>query len=332
MSESTFHPVVHGFHFSNNDIQWSWGPFSGTALCGGMIYAALDYFYTGMSIPVDTAAPAEGTNLQEYILDRQWTAHANTIPKFAGAYLSDFMQNLKESMPKVAELEAKIASGRPVVLCLTGISKGHHVLAIGCTSGPNPEIRFYDPNFQHTVSRLTLTETTKRWRHSVSGQYWYGFFFDESYSRKIPPALCGEVNWRWCPKCEGLFWDGDPNKGKCPAGGNHAAGGVRNYILPINSGNGQGDWKWCSKCQGLFFAGHGAGGACPAGGGHDISDKNVYFMPQNTGAGEPNWRWCRKCEGMFWAGNPAKGVCPASGAHDMAGSGNYSLMATNVVG
>jgi hypothetical protein len=334
MSVTSFSPEKHGFRFSNNDIEWSFGPFSGKTLCGGLSYAAMDYFNYGMCIPQVSTAPPEGTVLQKYVYDRQMTAHGNTIPDFASAYTTPFPDLVKKSIPLVPKLDALLSTIGPTIICLTGIAKGHHVVAIGCTPGAFPEIQMYDSNFPTMVSKLKLMQasaTLQRWKHSVSGEFWYGFFIDSGYSKKLPPALSGEPDWRWCHRCEGLFWNGDASdKGKCPAGGAHVAGGVRNYILAINAGSGQANWKWCKRCQGLWFSGNGSPGKCPAGGSHDAFDKNQYFMAQNTGAGEGNWRWCKRCEGMFWAGNPVKGKCPAGGSHDPSGSGNYFLMATNV--
>jgi hypothetical protein len=52
MYQTGFGTEDNGFRFSNNDIKWSWGPVQhATALCGGMSYAALDYFYAAMEIP-----------------------------------------------------------------------------------------------------------------------------------------------------------------------------------------------------------------------------------------------------------------------------------------
>ena len=37
--------------------------------------------------------------------------------------------------------------------------------------------------------------------------------------------------WRFCQKCEAMFFDGFPNKGVCPAGGGHQAQGFM-FVLP----------------------------------------------------------------------------------------------------
>jgi len=39
-----------------------------------------------------------------------------------------------------------------------------------------------------------------------------------------------QENWRWCNKCQGLFFAGN-SRGVCPAGGNHNSDGSGNYGL-----------------------------------------------------------------------------------------------------
>jgi hypothetical protein len=75
----------------------------------------------------------------------------------------------------------------------------------------------------------------------------------------------GQSNWRWCSKCQGLFFAGNPTLGVCPAGGAHTDVGSDNYVLPDSASGqpGQSNWRWCSKCQGLFFAGNPTLGVCP---------------------------------------------------------------------
>jgi hypothetical protein len=138
-----------------------------------------------------------------------------------------------------------------------------------------------------------------------------------------------QSNWRWCHKCQGLFFAGNPGA-VCPAGGAHDGSLSGNYALIHSVGSGpdhQDNWRWCHKCQGMFFAGN-PGAVCPAGGAHDGSLSGNYTMLHNVGAGaglQDNWRWCHKCQGFFFGGNPGA-VCPAGGAHDGSISGNYSLI------
>lgn len=133
-------------------------------------------------------------------------------------------------------------------------------------------------------------------------------------------------NWRWCSKCQGLWFGGNAGS-KCPAGGAHIKTGSGNYSLVHNATNvpGQANWRWCSKCQGLWFAGNSTQGKCPAGGSHIKIGSGNYTLAHQTGAGQANWRWCNKCQGLWFAGN-AGSKCPATGAHSQTGSGNYRLV------
>jgi Matrixin/Putative peptidoglycan binding domain len=138
-----------------------------------------------------------------------------------------------------------------------------------------------------------------------------------------------QADWRWCNKCQGLFFGGNPGS-KCPGGGAHSKTGSGNYILAHNIGTMSGwqaDWRWCNKCQGLFFGGN-PGPKCPAGGAHSKAGSGNYSLIHGAGpaAGQQiDWRWCNKCQGLFFGGNPGS-KCPVGGQHSKTGSGNYSLI------
>jgi hypothetical protein len=42
--------------------------------------------------------------------------------------------------------------------------------------------------------------------------------------------LGGQAGWKWCAKCQGLFFGGNGTS-VCPAGGAHDGGGSANYLL-----------------------------------------------------------------------------------------------------
>ena|SRR5215204_6069172 len=87
-------------------------------------------------------------------------------------------------------------------------------------------------------------------------------------------------NWRYCNKCQGLFF-GPNSQGVCPAGGAHSNVPSGNYVLINNTPKavGQPNWLWCNKCQGLFYrAGSLQGGVCRGGGGHDGSTSGKYKL------------------------------------------------------
>jgi len=135
-----------------------------------------------------------------------------------------------------------------------------------------------------------------------------------------------QADWRWCHKCQGLFFGGNPGS-HCPKGGPHNSKGSGNYRLVQNTpgAHGQPKWRWCHKCQGLFFGGN-PGSHCPAGGAHDAAGSGNYVLVQNVPQSplQRHWRWCHKCQGLFFGDNPGS-HCPTGGAHDSTGSGDYSL-------
>ena len=138
--------------------------------------------------------------------------------------------------------------------------------------------------------------------------------------------------WRWCNKCQGLFFGGAAAAGSlgglCPFDHQpHSSAGSGSYILAQQETDAfsQPGWRWCSKCQGLFVANPGS--VCPAGMGH-VSSGGFYVLTNNSpnAPGQSNWRWCHKCQGLFFGGGANGGRCPADQqAHSSTGSGNYTL-------
>lgn len=45
--------------------------------------------------------------------------------------------------------------------------------------------------------------------------------------------MAEQRDWRFCQKCFSMFFDGYPDKGRCPAGGTHQAQGF-NFVLPFH--------------------------------------------------------------------------------------------------
>ncbi len=142
-----------------------------------------------------------------------------------------------------------------------------------------------------------------------------------------PPSH--QFGWRWCAKCQGLWYGGHASS-LCAAGGGHTKANSGLYSLAHNAGDapGQSNWRWCSRCQGLWWAGNpGNPGRCVGtGSGHSKAGSGNYTLPHNDAKarGQKNWRWCSKCSGLWYGGHPA-GPCPGGGSHNMTGSGNYTL-------
>jgi hypothetical protein len=143
------------------------------------------------------------------------------------------------------------------------------------------------------------------------------------------PPWGTQRNWRWCNKCQGLWFGPNAARSNCPQGGQHSSAGSGNYSLFHNATptptNHQPEWRWCSKCQGLWFGPNAAQSNCPQGGRHRRTASGNYSLAHQIGAGQPEWRWCNKCQGLWFGPNAAQSNCPQGGQHSSAGSGNYRL-------
>jgi hypothetical protein len=141
----------------------------------------------------------------------------------------------------------------------------------------------------------------------------------------------GQPDWRFCGKCQGLFWagQGDVSGSVCPVGGQHLIpDGSWTFVLPndhqgATGATGQGDWRFCDRCHGLFWEpgyptslGDPTPTVCPVDGApHAFNPASWnFFLPnqeQGAGNGQPDWRFCLYCHGLFWNGGDTVGVCPA---------------------
>lgn len=143
-----------------------------------------------------------------------------------------------------------------------------------------------------------------------------------------------QAGWRFCAKCELLYYDGFPAfKGVCPAGGPHELQESFDYHLAHDAPSAQGtpeqsNWRFCAKCAALFYDGFSTfKGRCPAGGLHEQQGSFDYQLAHDapSAQGQSNWRFCFKCAGLFYDGFSTKGVCPAGGGHQQQGSFDYEL-------
>jgi hypothetical protein len=121
-----------------------------------------------------------------------------------------------------------------------------------------------------------------------------------------------QPDWRCCQKCQVLFYDGYPDKGRCEAGGGHQAQLVPlppfasplNFMLSYDvpeTPTAQIAWRYCMNCHAMFFDGYPDKGACPAGGGHKALG-HVFVLPYDvpeTPTAQAAWRYCTKCHAMF---------------------------------
>jgi hypothetical protein len=334
MIVTDFEPASHGFHFSNGSFRFHVGPSRWRILCGGMVYAALDYFYKQLEVPDLTRAPAEGNPLEQYLFNRQGTAHFYTWHKFLGS-LGSFDTGRYDPFPEddFGELQQCLLKRCPVPLFLHGWAHAHHVLAIGCDR-KSMSIFLYDPNDPDEKRALSFEEG--KWKmpasKKVGEQTWHGWSIDGGYYSEDWPQF-PPLSWRYCRQCHCLHTLSFGNIGTCSVGGKHDDNMAFEYFLPIDLREGDRNWWVCDKCQALFFGGSGSYETwCPVGGTHvpkSRSDKLVghrrlEFSVQKTGLGEGNWRKCKNCTNLFWAGS-GLGKCTVGGSHDADDSTNYIL-------
>ncbi|MBO3739348.1 CAP domain-containing protein [Actinoplanes flavus] len=147
-----------------------------------------------------------------------------------------------------------------------------------------------------------------------------------------------QPDWRFCGKCNGMFFSGRDGSyyrenQRCPASGLHEPMGF-NFVLPHDvpgSATAQPDWRFCGKCNGMFFSGRDGSyyrenQRCPASGLHEPMGFN-FVLPHDvpgSATAQPDWRFCGKCNGMFFSGRDGSYYrenqrCPASGLHEPMG-------------
>ncbi len=93
----------------------------------------------------------------------------------------------------------------------------------------------------------------------------------------VPPLEpFAESGWRWCQKCQSLFFAGESSdvggvcKDQLPHDGTKS--GKYHLTLYWPDHHDQMQWRRCDKCQVLYRADGAAGGACPVGDSHTSSD------------------------------------------------------------
>ncbi|MEA3016168.1 MAG: hypothetical protein QOI38_890 [Sphingomonadales bacterium] len=120
----------------------------------------------------------------------------------------------------------------------------------------------------------------------VGGASPYALFMEPDGNAPFLPRIpagpwLGQQGWRWCRKCQALYFAGNPASGACPAGGGHDGSGSGHYVIDYLGRAGyrsdgercQNQWRWCPRCQQLVyapvvFAGNSLPAPCAAGGNH----------------------------------------------------------------
>ncbi len=211
-----FNPSIHGFKFINSfkNIFISGVDWITSGLCGGMSYAALDYFKYNKRIPQQIYIPAEGMPLRQYLYDRQMTSMMTNIDRWAefgltnvfGARNTEFFNwGLQTGSGQLGRLMSYIDRGEPVVLGLSSCGDGckgdHQVLAIGYKLGRyNGDLGPYvedliiyvcDPNYPEVISELKPNKAGSYFSYpdKKDNPRWRTYFVNTKYTPQLPPDI-----------------------------------------------------------------------------------------------------------------------------------------------
>ena len=213
MPHTSFDPAVQSFHFDNRFVNVVARLPGGTSLrtsgrCGGMTYAALDYFYrheaTPGYVPVPPArVPPDGHPLADYLLRRQLESFASdsAVRFLSWSIFPDeslpFAKGVRRwTSAEMSLLRRRIDRGDPVAIGLIGARRlgdagrfNHQAVAFGYELVRGGiDVHIYDPN---TRGRTTVL----RWRSgrpeieasNRSGRPWRGLFVHH-YVPVTPPS------------------------------------------------------------------------------------------------------------------------------------------------
>ena len=185
-------------------------------LCGGMVYAALDYFNAGLDIPGDSRPPSHG-ELFDYIVKRllasfdlpfgivqyvelmnpRYPDGVSTAGRFGMTPYGRAWRMIRQEWPSI---KGKIDSGQacPLGLVLiksadlTQLGQNHQVMAYGYdVQDDELTLYIYDPNYLQRDD-ITLKLDLSNPKHTPTVTYSTGTpvacFFATNYAFSIPPG------------------------------------------------------------------------------------------------------------------------------------------------
>lgn len=197
-----FEPRIHGFRFGNAfafplAIKLPLLPAVRLGrlllgLCGGMCYAALDYWHASRPVPALQAPPLRGSRLHRYLVRRQL---ATMTPK-ALVHMGLWMVRRDPAVARLTaerelpKLRKRLDGGEPAVLLLvraggwSNPTHNHQVVATGYLLDQrlgNVTVSLYDPNYPHTPSDVRIAMSLPTATHpgalaQSTGEPLRGFF------------------------------------------------------------------------------------------------------------------------------------------------------------
>jgi hypothetical protein len=216
MPSTAFDPTVHGFGFDNRFVNVVAALPGGLKLrtkgrCGGMTYAALDYFHLGRGAPryvpsPPARVPPDGHPLANYLLRRQlesfandsalrfvtWTLFPDHGLRFAGGVR-------RWTADEIPRLRAAIDRGQPVAVGLIGARtigevgrRNHQAVIFGYrVVRDGVDLLAYDPNNHGVTSVLHWRKNEPHIQASNRPKRpWRGLFVHDYQPRK-PPTRAG---------------------------------------------------------------------------------------------------------------------------------------------
>ena len=174
-------------------------------LCGGMCFAALDYFNAHIPdnpIPTETQVNAIPARLRQYLLGRQLDslAHGGVLKVLSWTTRKDDSLAMSVAGWEVPKLRRQLSHVGPAVLALIRVRKisqlmwNHQVLATGYDFNEDTKdmvVYLYDPNWPRKMPTLKLNvakPSTGIALTQSTGEDLRGFFVI-GYGAKKPPKL-----------------------------------------------------------------------------------------------------------------------------------------------
>ena len=210
MPKADFEPGRDGFHYPNAFVNViakvpGFGTIETGGRCGGMAYAALDYWFNGrLPIPAPTALPADGTLMADYVYRRLFDTYLvpsaiNFITWTLAGDGENFFHKGVTRWTKEGEfpkLRAMIDQGKPQVLGLVKVTdlrqigEDHQVVAYGYEDEGkgNLSIQLWDNRYPDREARLTTTAGAPHWTLSEGNEDWRGWFI-QGYKPERPDFL-----------------------------------------------------------------------------------------------------------------------------------------------
>jgi hypothetical protein len=193
-----FRPSAHGFAFTN---AWPDQPAlrigrltvgnAGNGLCGGMVFAVLDYWWAGRQPPAEQ--PTGGAPLFKFLVRRliaSWHLPV-TGARYYRWMLRDDTDVAARTRRELVAIRAKLERDEPVPLGLVTtksadprhLARNHQVLAYAIEG---QTIQVYDPNHGQQDD-VTIAVTPDGLRHNVAIGYPIRGFFRVAYQARNPP-------------------------------------------------------------------------------------------------------------------------------------------------